>query len=187
MRKRKRGQFYLMAALVIILIIIGFATISNYSRTQKYTRTYDLGEELEIESASVLDYGIYNENIGVDQMKNLLEGFLDEYTKMGQDIQQLHFIFGNAQQVVFMGWNDLDSNLTVELSANEGEYSILEIRKQQVEYQEFSSEEDFIEIVTIRLSYDGETNEFNFELNPGENFYFILSQVTEGERYVTYG
>jgi len=144
-----------------------------------------LAQELNIEKANVLDYGIYNENIGVDQMKNLLEGFLDEYSKIG-DVNQLHFIFGNAQHVVYMGYSDLDSNLSVEVGVNGGDYSFLEIRKQQIESEEFSREEN-LETVTIRLNYEGQENEFNFDLKPGENFYFILSQVINNETYVTYG
>ncbi len=121
MRNYKRGQFYLIAALVIIIVIIGYAVISNYSGIRGYTRTYDLAEELVIESAQVLDYGIYNENIGTEQMKNLLEGFIEEYSKIGE-IEELYFIFGNADEMVFMGYQQLESRLLVGVEIDEGGY-----------------------------------------------------------------
>ncbi|MGD9275602.1 MAG: hypothetical protein PVJ67_00345 [Candidatus Pacearchaeota archaeon] len=182
----KRGQFYLMAALVIIVLIIGFAAVSNYSRTQEYTRAYDIGQELEIESAQVLSYGIYNENIGIEQMENLLDGFIEEYSKIG-NLQELYFIFGNAQNITFMGYQQLNETVLVDVGINEGEYSPLEIRKQQVEYQGFEEGALDIETISIKIHYGDEINEFGFELNPGENFYFILSQVIEGQKYVIYG
>lgn len=54
---RKRGQFYLIAALVIITMIITLVIIFNYSRREESSRVYDLSRELEIESSKVLDYG----------------------------------------------------------------------------------------------------------------------------------
>ena len=120
----KRGQFYLMAALIIILLIIGFATISNYSKTKSYSKTYDLGEELEIESAQVLNHGIYNEEIGTEQMEGLLEGFIEEYSKIGS-LDELYFVFGNAETIVFMGYQQLEEQLLLELGLTEGETSFL--------------------------------------------------------------
>jgi len=59
--RQKRGQFYLIAALIIIAVIIGFAGISNYIQKKEVIKLYDLGEELGIESQNVLDFGTYNE------------------------------------------------------------------------------------------------------------------------------
>ena len=53
--RQKRGQFYLIAALVIIAVIIGYAGISNYLEKKESIKLYNLGEELGIESENVLD------------------------------------------------------------------------------------------------------------------------------------
>ncbi len=56
----KSGQFYLVSALIIIAMIIGFASITNYSRKQTPTQLEEVREELKIEAQRVLDYDTYN-------------------------------------------------------------------------------------------------------------------------------
>ncbi|MBU1129199.1 MAG: hypothetical protein KJ949_01045 [Nanoarchaeota archaeon] len=57
---KKRGQFYLIAAVIIIAIILAFVTISNYYKPKNFVQIEDLKKELEIESSEVLDYIIQN-------------------------------------------------------------------------------------------------------------------------------
>lgn len=178
MIERKRGQYYLISAIIIITILIGYAVISNYSKIIGYTKTYDLAEELEIEGANVLDYGIYNEDIGIEQMQNLLEGFIEAYSEIGE-IEELYFIFGNAEQIVFMGYQQLQEEILISVSVDEEGYHPLQIGKKEVGHKAFKSEEDIREVKIII----GE-DEYEFELEKGENFYFILSQIIGGEKYV---
>jgi len=56
----KKAQFYLLAAIIIIAVIIGFAGVSNFYKKREAVKVYDLGEELEIEGKNVLDYGTLN-------------------------------------------------------------------------------------------------------------------------------
>lgn len=179
MMERKRGQYYLISAIVIIMVLIGYAVISNYSKIVRYTKTYDLAEELEIESANVLDYGTYNENIEIEQMKNLLEGFIEAYPG---EIDELYFIFGNAEQIVFMGYQRLKEEILISVAIDEEGYHPLQISKRKVGHETFTSKE-YIERVKILISED----KYEFELEEGENFYFILSQVIGGEKYVKIG
>ena len=181
MMGRKRGQYYLISAIVIIMILIGYAVISNYSKIIRYTKTYDLAEELEIESANVLDYGIYNEDIEIDQMKNLLEGFIEAFSNIGE-VEELYFIFGNAEEIVFMGYQQLQDEILIKVAIDEEDYHPLQIGKQNVTSYPLKGEED-IEEVKVMVGED----EYEFELEEGENFYFILSQVIEGEEYVVVG
>ena len=46
----KEGQFYLAAAIVIIVLIVSFAGITNYIKRSEPVRIYDLKDELGIES-----------------------------------------------------------------------------------------------------------------------------------------
>ena len=56
----KRGQFYLVAAMVIIVLIVGFAAVQNYTKKSRTIKLIDLKEELGIESGKVLDFGTFN-------------------------------------------------------------------------------------------------------------------------------
>ena len=78
--KQKRGQFYLVAAIVIISLIVGFSVVSNYATNKEVVKLYDLKEELGIESANVLKYGTY-------QSVTDLEALLIE---LGREIEKPH-------------------------------------------------------------------------------------------------
>ncbi|MFH1787514.1 MAG: hypothetical protein ABH811_01875 [archaeon] len=184
MKNKKRGQFYLIGALVIIIVIIGFASITNYSKTKSYTKTYDLTEELKIESANVLDYGTYNE-IGINQMKNLLKEAVKSYSSTHDDLDELYFVFGNSETIVFMGYQQLVEELNLEINTNlDGESSSLILTKKKVEFYDETG--PGIEQVFVEVFYDAEkSSKYNFELNPGTNFYFILSEVIGTEKYIT--
>ena len=56
MEKNKRGQFYLIAILIIIAIFVGFITVANYIRQDTNVDIRGLEEEIQIERRNVLDY-----------------------------------------------------------------------------------------------------------------------------------
>jgi len=53
----KSGQFYMIAAVILIGMMIGFIATTNYSRKTEATKVYDIKNELEIESSKELDRG----------------------------------------------------------------------------------------------------------------------------------
>jgi hypothetical protein len=174
----KRGQFYLIAAVIIIAVIIGFVLISNYSKENiEYATIYGLEEGLEIESAKVLDYGIYSE-LDPEQMTNLLKGFTESYAEYAQ-LDRLYFIFGNSEQISVAGYHDLeDGEILVDIGGTKP--STLIISKKEYKKEDFPAQETDITIVIITIN----DIEYKFDLKPGENFYFILMINFKGEQYV---
>lgn len=178
---KKRGQFYLIAAFVIIAVIVGFVTISNYSKEKvEYTTIYGLEEGLNVESAKVIDYGVYN---GFDKvnMTNLLKGFTEAYSEYAE-LDKLYFIFGNSENISVVGYHDLeDGEILVDLGGNKT--SKLKIEKKKYTKKDFSAEgEGITEITRVIITLNG--IEYIFNLKPGENFYFILVVNMRGEQYV---
>jgi len=103
---KKRGQVYLIAAMILIAILIGFATVSNYSKKKVDTSIIDLGEELKIEGAKVLDYGTIT---GDDQIENFTQTF-SEYA--GDDVD-IYYIFGNEVDLrLYNGTGQMDDPLS---------------------------------------------------------------------------
>ena len=56
----KRGQFYLIAAIIIVGVLFGLTAIYNSASSQKEdSKVYDLSKEVDFESARVIDSGIF--------------------------------------------------------------------------------------------------------------------------------
>jgi len=172
-KRGEKGQFYLLAAIIIIMIIITFAAVSNYSKKKDITRLYDLGEELEVESMSVLDYGKYSE-LDETNMTNLLVGFITAYSDYG-DLERIYFIFGNTESITVIGYQEL---ITGEIQVDVGEgISILQITKGSPASEEYSIRGNKVKIII-------EGDEYEFKLESGENFYFVIYADVEGETHV---
>ena len=148
-RDDKGGQFYMLAAIVIIALFLGFIAIQNYSKTTKSTRVYDLKKELEIESGKFLDdgakYGVYD-----------WQGFTGNFSKhAGRDIN-IGYIVG------IMG------NLDVFRYDENG------AKIKDIIYSEtFGS---------VTVTWDDV--DYTFKTTEGQNFYFIIAQYINEEKYI---
>jgi hypothetical protein len=164
----KKGQMYLIAAVIIVTIVLGFAAISNYSRTKNTIRLYNLKEDLEIASENVLEYGVYNE-YNDEEMQDLIEDFIQLYTEyIGEGIE-IYFVYGNRNLITIATYSDLDSidieDETILITSGEVTTKVFEPQGNKV-------------VVQI------ESIEYEFDLKSGENFYFIISQEIGEEEHI---
>ena len=144
----KRGQFYLLAAIIIITLIFGFVTISNYSYKKTSINLGDLKEEIEIESQNVISYD-----------STELGNFVYDFSQYAGDNKNLYFIFGTPGALTVKAYED-HSDVSGDYTATQSGGEIL-ITIDEVEYE--------------------------FDLLSGQNFYFIVSQEIEGEKYIVTG
>ena len=168
--KRKRGQFYLIAAVIIIALISGLAVVTNYSiKKTGYDMDY-AGRELSIESEKVLDYGLLNSL----NLKSLMENFTKTYSNYS-DADEIYFIFGNLNEVTVAGYKKLDSG-SILVDVGNGNRTIT-LSKGVYNSLNFSVANGSIEVTAGGIEY-------NFTLYNGENFFFILSKEVEEEKYI---
>ena len=166
----KEGQFYLLTTVLIIAMIGGFILISNFSQKRSDIKFDYLGEELNIESEKVIDYGINNNK----DIKALLENFTKTYSPYSE-AENSYFVFGNREIITLAGYKKLNSGSIFinvgsgnqELILNKGVYNSIELINPQ----------ENIKVTVNEIGYD-------FSLKSGENFYFILSKELEGEIYI---
>lgn len=161
----KRGQFYLITAIIIVAMILGFATISNEIRKDDIKELDSIAEELEIEAQTVLDYSIYNKrNLEAD-----LITFTQDYATY-TDIDNIYFLFGDQTRVTVAS---LQKTNPSRVYVNGVEFLVVP--------NEYTS-----------TSYDAPDNPFTisinnidhvFDLVEGENFYFIISEGEEDGNY----
>lgn len=170
MINQKRGQFYLIATIIIIAMIAGFAVVSNYAKKREVIKLYYSKQELEIESENVLDYGISN-NLNENQMQELLENFIRDYVDYAGERKNLYFIFGDNEINVMTYQNSFEEEACIKV--DDGNCNSLTAGG---EVQTFVSGNE----VTIKT----EDSEYIFTLKEGENFYFVISKEIEDEKYV---
>jgi hypothetical protein len=175
---QKKGQFYLLSAIVIIAILIGFSTISTYTKRESVARVLDISEELEIESANVIDYGTYPVNKDkVGNLDDFLTEFVDDYAEYIGEDKEISFVFGNPEddeltvvnyeEVVTFTVSDISSLPITERTSYSEDYDI--------------TKEEGGSVTTIKFK----DRKYKIRLKPGENFYFVISQDIGEERHTT--
>ena len=174
-RGDKTGQFYLISAIIIATLVIGIVTISTYSRRESNLKLHELKEEIQIESAYVLDYGLY---MGLDEagFYTLLLTFTKDYIDYQGTDKDLYFVFGNQNNITVTGYQETEKEVIISSGSSQV------ITNEAGEFTGgINSETD---MATVILSIGGIP--YEFELNKGKNFYFILSQeVNKGEHIIT--
>jgi len=178
-RGDKKGQFYLLAAIVIVTLIIGLAGVSNYAKKKSDTRLVDLGEELGIEGGRVLEYGVYN-----PENTNKIDEFTQDYNQYAGEGKNLFFIYGDSSGITLVTYETVLNgiirvgNMQIPISG-EGK------KEKQITPDDSNKITISLEVLEDR---EISTKEYDFELKPGENFYFIIEQkLTSGEEQVVVG
>ena len=162
--KNKRGQIYLIAAVIIISIMVGFFSLGNYARKEKQsTRIYDMAKELKIETGSVYDFGIYNSS----NLDNLTDNWTSRYYEYSR-------ISGNIEDWIFVYGNKSDINAITFTIAEAGSVSINAGSDIEVPITKGKKEKNQMNVTgnNVKIKFKNFTHEFNLE--EGENFYFVV-------------
>ncbi len=167
---KKRGQFYLIAAVIIIVALIGFVVTTNLVFEHKISdRDEDIQEEINLESEYVINHGVFKEKNQDDLMKQFAQNYS---SYLGKDRDVL-FVYGNesSQNLHYVSLFDVRNQISVSIGG--GTPSKINVDVRDIEFGDIgggSGSEIEIEI--------GDTN-YDFKLNKGENFYFIIRQPEE--------
>lgn len=113
----KRGQFYLIAALVIIIIISGLVYIYIKAETPaEDIVVYDLTEEINFEASQVIANGIF-EGKDKEEIKGELEKLSQHYSDQNPDVDiTFAYVYGDEQKAYIIGdKKELDSGIQREI------------------------------------------------------------------------
>lgn len=107
----KRGQFYLVAAIIIVSIVASLITITNYAKKNQTILVNDFAKELKIETQKVLEYDISNSDNKINQYG------MDYSNHSGSNIE-LYFIIGNNPNInayKYLNGYESDANENLQL------------------------------------------------------------------------
>ena len=173
----KKGQFFLIATVIIVGLIITVSTIYISTKTTKEDTTiYDLSKEINYESNQVLIHGV--------QKSEDISGYLDNLTAYyaatspGTDIL---VVSGNEDKMSAMFYGE-DPTGIVGVGTGTGVTSgeKLYTPTSSPLYASVDKQER-----NIRVWLNEQRSEYaDFELKPGENFYLILQKQRGDETLV---
>jgi len=173
--KNKRGQYYLLAAALIILALSGLATVTTYSIVKTKPRTItDLGLELKEESVRIVDYGIYsNKNI-----TQVIENFTKEdyafYFLKKTYNTSVVFVYGNKTELYGLQYTPQATG-TISASIGGGtNWNVVDVYVNKTKINVIGE--------SVDVSLLGK--KYNFKLKDNEMFYFVIAQEKEDEIYI---
>lgn len=174
----KKGQVFIMAAVIIAGIILSAAKIANSARTgSNQAAFYDLADEIDFETKKVIDYGVINaqNQIGLDRF---VIDFLGNYSDYIQN-EEVVFIFGDSSgTMTAINYQSALTPHVINLATGPNPIT-LPITLTQATTAQLERDATNSKIkVTIRGI------DYTFSLTQGQNFYFVLIKDTEGEKFV---
>jgi hypothetical protein len=150
----KKGQFYLVATIIIIGLVISLSVMTNYStKTDSYS-IEKVAKELSIEGQKVLDYD------SLHSSDSKFGDFSMKYSAYAGEDKDIYFIVVDESNGIEEAYKYTNGE-KVDLSG------------------------DLVVGQNIKFTLD--SKEYNFKLEDGENFYFVLVYDKGGERYVYTG
>ncbi len=154
--KRKRGQFFLIAALVIIVVVFSFGVVSNSARTSNFDsgKLNAVAKDIKYESVQLINQGVYNNFTSAViyfDLQNITSSYSEFYPQYNISI-----IYGNSYDSVFNAATySSGTSYNLDLTTD----PVLGVSLNNVPY--------------------------SFNITKGYNFYVIVSANQDGETYIS--
>lgn len=175
--KNKKGQFYLVAAIIIVMAISGIASVKTYAIAKSEPRKIqDIGSELREESMRIVDYGIYSKENMTKLLNNFTESEFGPYFLKKTENTGIVFIYGDAEELYSVQYSPASTGrVYATLGGASPQWSDM------VEYVNITKI-DTAGVSAVNITVLNKDFEFNIKEN--EMFYFLITQEKEGEVYI---
>ena len=166
----KKGQYYLVAAIILAGIALSIATIANYAKKQSTTDLTNLREEIQIEGARTLDYCL-NNNFDFSSTNSIFQDLASRYIAKDSRDTDLYFLFGTEDNMTLKGYQKSAHDVSLDNT------------------QVTSSKGVFVGSVNPKtnMTVTIDNNVYVFNLKTGENFYFLLAREQGEGQYIIQG
>jgi len=115
---KKRGQAFLITAVIFITIVSALITIHNYSKKTTFSTFPYIAEEIQIESEKVMDYALIKDNW--DKIDDFTKNVSD-YVK--QENMEVYFIEDSSGSLICSECDVLDtSNDSINATIKKNSY-----------------------------------------------------------------
>lgn len=177
----KRGQFYIIAAILIVLVLSTLTTITNYPVIKPESRFIpELSSDLNREGFMVIDYGKYtskNKNDFNSLMTNFVGNDLGDYFLKNTDNSNIIFIYGDKKGNLKAIKYDEDKTGGISFGG------VINWDTQGNNYMignpvtKNSNGKEYVEVTFGEKTY-------SFDLVDNEMFYFVIANVNGDEIFM---
>ncbi len=111
-RLGKRGQIFILAAIILSVLLISFGFIYNYVRIGKEPKNFnDVSYNVKRESGGVVDFSIYNNISTKIQLKDFVDSLAEYIVDKNPDSNFL-VIYGNSENLTLWNYGVNDASYT---------------------------------------------------------------------------
>lgn len=170
MEINKRGQFYLVAAVIIAIAVFSLVTISNYAKPQeRKTAVFDIGNALNFEVGRTVAYTQMNKTDTWGVIENFAQIVMN--SSENQNIESWFIVYGDPNNMTVLTFSDRDVG-DVRIDSGGGSVGLTVsrriINKKAVNYGS-----------NVNITFNNIT--YNFDMQKDKNFAFLIKE----ENYVT--
>lgn len=178
----KRGQFFLVAALVISGILIGLATIyTEVKAPVENTAVYDLSEELNYETLQVIDHGVYT-GLSEEELNNNIVN-LTEYYVAKEPNKEFVIVYGDTESITINRYSRSDAgNVGLGTGGRLIKQNIIINKKNATEEE---PEETEVGKEVCLTFFNGKNS--CYKLRQGQNFIAGISFTEKNQSFVAVG
>lgn len=176
---KKRAQLYIIAAIILILVVVGAAGISNYlTAKDEPTQFYDLGGSLGGEVPNIIDFGIYNDPVTLNsKIDDFISKYSDHLSQTNENFS-LVIVYGNqtgATQTICQP--STFGGITTDTGAGYQTSSGISCSDPASVTPAHTGSE-----YNVMVPVGG--NKYNFELHENEDFMFVMASGSGSENFV---
>jgi hypothetical protein len=189
---KKRGQFFILAAVIMSAVIISLGLSFNYANVNKEPASfYDLSYEIKQEAGEVIDYGVFSND---DKLEDFTGKIAESLSDKDPNIEVI-FIYGDEQQVIIEnyakdsidsgsgeiepGLRDVESKIQLNIGGTtfgitqEQDYKLF-----RQDWQQRISPQQKKVIVKINQK------EYEFSLSKNQQFFMLIKKTQNKEDYL---
>ncbi|MBX4212550.1 hypothetical protein KW787_03805 [Candidatus Pacearchaeota archaeon] len=174
----KKGQFFLIAALVIVSILVGLAAVYTSTTTTKPNPVvYTLSNEISYEGSQVIDHGVF-QALSKDEISKDIKNLTEYYSAVNPD-KDIVVVYGNQTLAQVLEYDNTGKG-KVCFDVGGGECPGIDIRDVEKKNYDIRPDENTVRITISDVPYE-------FTLKQGENFYIVIKTDTEHGTTVAQG
>jgi len=180
----KRGQLFILAAVIISVILVTLTTVFNYALSEeKPQNLYDLSSDIKREGFEVIDYALFNSKEQNSTLSRYTNNISDYILNVEPDAEFL-FVYGNTTRVKVEDYTNRNIPSTISLQIGSATLIGATTFGTEKDYRILNSSEFIPDSLTKSINITINSNQYPIKINPGQNFIVIMKKTNKNNTYL---